>query len=103
MPTKTIIENKAFSRKQVKRIIWLRLAIVLWFSFLLTCVQSLFFFAIFDPLELIQLVEPQLAFNRIQGYTFLFLFFWLFSFLTGLFCGVIMVFPRKILAKTRRG
>ncbi len=99
MPTQLITKNREFNHNQVKRIIFRRLAIVVWFSFLITTLQSMFFFAMFDPLELAKIALPNSELSRMQGYTFIFLFLWFFSFLTGLFCGVIMALPRRKLAK----
>lgn len=99
MPTQAITEKNLFNERQIKRIFYRRLGIVIWVSFLLAAVQTMVFFAQFDPAYLNEIASITISIGRWQGYALGFVFFWAFSFITGLFCGVIMALPRTKLAQ----
>ena len=88
-----------YNKRQLKRIFYRRLAVVVWVSFLVAAVQSMVFFAMFDPELLGELSTWGVIIEATQGYTFGFLFFWLFNLLTAFLVGVVMVLPRTKLAK----
>ena len=59
-------------------------AIVLWPSFLVAGVETMFFFAVFDPLNLSEgTALAELMTNHSAGYTLGFFFFWAFTTLSG--------------------
>ena len=99
MTTEPIIKNPGFNERQLKRIFWRRMATVLWVSFFTAAVQSMVFFALFDPAYLGQLSSFGVDISRLQGYALGFVFFWGFSFSAALFSGVVMALPRSRLAK----
>ncbi len=99
MTTAPIIKNKGFNDRQIKRIFWRRMAIVLWVSFFCAAVQSMVFFALFDPAYLGQLSSFGVAISQWQGYALGFVFFWAFTFSAALFSGVVLALPRTKLAK----
>ncbi|MCX7545834.1 hypothetical protein [Marinicella gelatinilytica] len=99
MPTQPITANKDFNERQIKRIFYRRLGIAIWVSFLVAAVQSVVFFAQFDPAYLNEIASITISIGRWQGYALGFVFFWGFNFITGLFCGVIMAMPRTKLAQ----
>ncbi len=99
MPTQPITANRDFNERQIKRIFYRRLAIVIWVSFLLAVAQAVIFFAQFDPAYLNEIASITISIDRWQGYALGFVFFWAFNFITGLFCGVIMAMPRTKLAQ----
>jgi hypothetical protein len=55
------------------------LATVVWISFLSAAVATMLFFAIFDPVELLATVDPELEVGRQAGYAMGFFFFWIIS------------------------
>lgn len=99
MTTEPIADNQGFNERQIKRIFWRRMAIVLWVSFFTAAVQSMVFFALFDPTYLGQLSTFAADVSRLEGYALGFIFFWAFSFSAALFSGVVMALPRTRLAK----
>ena len=99
MSTKPIVRNRDFNERQIKRIFYRRLGIVIWVSFLMASLQCVLFFALFDPQDLGLLSSLNLDFSRMQGYALGFVFFWLFTFLAGFICGILMALPRTKLAK----
>lgn len=99
MGTEPIVKNRGFNDRQIKRIFYRRLGIVIWVSFLTAAVESVLFFALFDPAYLGQLSSFAIDITRWQGYALGFVFFWAFTFVAGLFCGVVMALPRTRLAK----
>lgn len=54
-------------------------ATVVWISFLTAAVATMLFFAIFDPAELLAIIDPELEIGRQAGYAVGFFFFWLIS------------------------
>ena len=50
---------------------------VVWISFLSAAVSTMFFFAVFDPIEVGALIDENLEFSRDAGYAVGFFFFWL--------------------------
>ena len=92
----------SFNERQLKRIFYRRLAVVLWTSFLVAAAQTMVFFAIFDPQLLLQLSTWSVEVSATQGYTFGFVFFWVFSFVATFLDGIEMVLPRTRLAQSTR-
>ncbi len=99
MATEPVVKNQGFNERQIKRIFYRRMGIVLWVSFFTAAVQSMVFFALFDPAYLGQLSSFATDISRWQGYALGFVFFWAFTFSAALFCGVVMALPRTRLAK----
>ena len=99
MGTEPIIKNQGFNDRQIKRIFYRRMAIVLWASFFTAAVESMVFFALFDPAYLGQLSSFAVDITQWQGYAIGFVFFWVFTFSAALFSGVVMALPRTRLAK----
>ncbi len=91
--------DTVFNQRQLKRIFYRRLAVVIWVSFLVAAVQTMMFFAMFDPELLGELSTWGVTIGATQGYTFGFLFFWLFNLITAFMVGIVMVLPRTKLAK----
>jgi len=54
-------------------------ATVVWISFLTAAVATMLFFAMFDPIDLLTLIEPELELGRQAGYAVGFFFFWIIS------------------------
>jgi hypothetical protein len=92
-------EDINFNQRQLKRIFYRRLAVVIWSSFLVTAVQTMVFFAIFEPQLLGQLSTWSIDIGFTQGYTIGFLFFWAFNLITAVLVGMVLVLPRTKLAK----
>lgn len=99
MTTEPIVKNRGFNERQIKRIFWRRMAIVLWVSFFTAAVESMVFFALFDPAYLGQLSSFGVDISQWQGYALGFLFFWVFTFSAALFSGLVLALPRTKLAK----
>ena len=55
------------------------IAIVLWISFLSAAVGTMIFFALFDPADLIGIVDTDLDIGRDAGYAAGFFFFWVLT------------------------
>lgn len=102
MPTQPIIKNKSFNEQEVKRIYTRRLGMVVWVSFLAAAVQTMVFFALFDPVYLWQLSSWHLEVSHWQGYAMGFACFWLFLFVVAYLVGITMAYPRSHLAKKTR-
>ena len=94
-----ITQDINFNKRQLKRIFYRRLAVVVWTSFLVAAVQTMAFFAVFDPELLGQLATFSVMVTSIQGYTYGFLFFLVFNLITAIMVGLVMVLPRTKLAK----
>ncbi len=88
-----------FNKRQLKRIFYRRLAVVVWVSFIVAAVQTMAFFAAFEPELLAQLATFPMDISAMQGYTFGFIFFWVFNLITAVMVGLVMVLPRTKLAK----
>jgi hypothetical protein len=71
-------------------------------SFLVAAIQTMGFFAAFDPILLGQLATFSVDLTAMEGYAFGFLFFWVFNFVTAVLVGMVMVLPRTKLAKKTR-
>ena len=54
-------------------------ATVVWISFLSASVATMLFFAIFDPVALLQSYDSEITFGRQGGYAIGFFFFWFIS------------------------
>jgi len=91
-----------FNKRQLKRIFYRRLAVVIWVSFVIAAVQTMAFFAAFDPELMGQLATFSVEITAMEGYTFGFVFFWLFNLITAVMVGLVMVLPRTKLAKRTR-
>lgn len=91
-----------FNERQLKRIFYRRLAVVVWSSFLVAAVQTMVFFAIFEPELLGQLSTWSVMLGALQGYTIGFVFFWIFNLITAILVGLVLVLPRTKLAKRHR-
>lgn len=64
--------------------LWRDVAIVLWPSFLAAAVETMFFFAVFDPVDLGEgTALADLVANHNAGYALGFFFFWAFTTLSG--------------------
>ena len=94
----SIIDTE-FNQRQLKRIFYRRLAVVVWVSFLVAAIETMVFFAMFDPELLGELSTWGVTIGATQGYTFGFSFFWLFNLITAFMVGIVMVLPRTKLAK----
>ena len=99
MESQSTTAQSQFNERQIKRIFYRRLGTVIWVSFLAAAVQTMIFFAQFDPAYLNEIASITISIGRWQGYALGFVFFWGFNFITGLFCGVIMAMPRTKLAQ----
>ena len=95
----TKITDIGFNQRQLKRIFYRRLAVVVWVSFIVAAVQTMAFFAAFEPELLGQLATFSVDVTAMEGYSFGFLFFWLFNLITAFVVGIAMVLPRTKLAK----
>ncbi len=91
-----------YNQRQLKRIFYRRLAVVVWVSFIVAAIQTMGFFAAFDPVLMGQLATFNVELTAIQGYTFGFIFFWIFNLVTAFIVGIAMVLPRTKLAKNHR-
>ena len=91
-----------FNQRQLKRIFYRRLAVVVWSSFLVAAVQTMAFFAIFEPVMLGQLSTWSVMISELQGYTIGFIFFWIFNLITAVLVGLVLVLPRTKLAKKHK-
>jgi len=96
------IQNPEFNQRQIKRIFYRRLAVVVWSSFLVASVQTMVFFAIFEPVMLGQLSTWSVMIEPLEGYTIGFIFFWIFNLVTAILVGLVLVLPRTKLAKKHR-
>jgi hypothetical protein len=64
--------------------VWRDVAIVLWPSFLAAAAETMFFFAVFDPVDLGEgTALADLVANHNAGYALGFFFFWAFTTLSG--------------------
>ena len=91
-----------FNQRQLKRIFYRRLAVVIWVSFVVAAIQTMGFFAAFDPVLMGQLATFNVDLTAMQGYAFGFVFFWLFNLITAVLVGLVMISPRTKLAKKTR-
>jgi len=91
-----------FNKRQLKRIFYRRLAVVVWVSFIVAAIQTMAFFAAFDPELMGQLATFPVDVSSMEGYTVGFLFFWAFNLITAIMVGLVMVLPRTKLAKRTR-
>lgn len=99
MTSEPTVKTQDYNQRQIKRIFYRRMGIVLWVSFFTAAVQSMVFFALFDPAYLGQLSSFEVNLSQWQGYAIGFVFFWAFTFSAALFSGVVMALPRTQLAK----
>lgn len=95
-------QDIVFNQRQLKRIFYRRLAVVIWVSFLVAAVQTMGFFAAFDPVLMGQLATFSVDLTPLEGYAYGFIFFWLFNLITAVLVGIVMVLPRTKLAKRTR-
>jgi len=99
MSTEPIVKNKKFNNRQIKRIYYRRLGIVIWASFLIAAIECTLFYALFDPQDLALLSSFNVDIGQMQGYAVGFIFFWFFTFVASYLCGILMALPRDKLAK----
>lgn len=60
--------------------LWQDIGIIVWASFLAACIETMTFFAYFDPAMLgIHEIPPAWVANRLAGYSFGFFIFWAFT------------------------
>jgi hypothetical protein len=52
---------------------------VVWISFLIAAVGTMVFFAVFDPVDLVNLIDDEIEISHDAGYAAGFFFFWLLS------------------------
>jgi hypothetical protein len=70
--------------------LWRTAGVVLWSSFLAACVESMFFFAYFDPTFLFSRDLPQFWFeSRMASYSVGFFFFWAFTAVAATICATL--------------
>jgi len=93
------IQDINFNKRQLKRIFYRRLAVVIWVSFFVAGVETMVFFVMFDPELLGQLSVWSVMLGATEGYTLGFIFFWVFNLTTAIMVGLVMVLPRTKLAK----
>ena len=55
------------------------IAIVVWISFLTAAIGTMFFFALFDPVDLSDIFDENLEIGRDAGYAAGFFFFWILT------------------------
>ena len=55
------------------------MATVVWISFLAAAVATMLFFAVFNPVELAHVIDPELEIGAEAGYAVGFFFFWVIS------------------------
>ena len=92
------IDTKKLNRIK-RRILWRRIGIVSWISFLFAALASVIFFAMFDPEHLSHVTTFPIDLSRVQGYSFGFLLFWLLTASCGTTVAWMMNLP---IAKLRR-
>lgn len=102
MTNQDLVKDINFNKRQLKRIFYRRLAVVVWVSFIVAALQTMAFFAAFEPELMGQLATFSVDITAIEGYTFGFIFFWIFNLITAVMVGLVMVLPRTKLAKESR-
>jgi TRAP-type mannitol/chloroaromatic compound transport system permease small subunit len=55
------------------------IAIVGWISFLVAAISTMVFFALFDPIDLISMLDSDFELSRDTGYALGFFFFWVIA------------------------
>ena len=55
------------------------IAIVAWISFLVAAISTMVFFALFDPADLVSILDSDLELSRDAGYAAGFFFFWVLA------------------------
>ncbi len=71
-------------------------ATVVWISFLTAAVATMLFFALFDPVELIAAVDPDLDIGPDAGYAAGFFFFWILAaFCSGITAWLVRTAPKR--------
>ncbi len=72
------------------------IGIVVWISFLTAAVGTMVFFALFDPVDLTGVYDPDLDVSRDAGYAAGFFFFWVLSVVcSGLTAWLVRTAPRR--------
>ena len=78
------------------------IATVAWISFLSAAVATMLFFALFDPIALVDTLDGDFEISRQAGYAFGFFFFWiLFAFCSGVTAWLVRTAPKR--DRPRRG
>ncbi len=67
-----------------------RLGAILWPSFFAAGVATMVFFALFDPVDLLHLLRPDVAISRGLGYTLGFFLFWIATAASSLFTWILL-------------
>jgi uncharacterized iron-regulated membrane protein len=71
-------------------------ATVVWISFLSAAVATMLFFAVFDPVELVAVFDPELELGREGGYAVGFFFFWILAaFCSGTTAWLVRTAPKR--------
>lgn len=71
-------------------------ATVGWISFLTAAMATMVFFAVFDPVELVATLDPELEISRDAGYAAGFFFFWALSALcSGVTAWLVRTAPKR--------
>ena len=75
---------------------------VVWISFLVAAFGTMVFFALFDPVDLTAIFDPDLDISRDAGYAAGFFFFWILSALcSGVTAYLVRTAPKKRNRKKR--
>lgn len=76
-----------------KKIILRTFAMTLWVSFLMACIATAIFFAMFDPVLLGHITTWPIELTRLQGYSIGFFLFWLLISVSSLFNVIVLTMP----------
>ncbi len=77
-----------------------RFGVVIWVSFVASCVASVFFFAMFDPELLGEVTTWNVSLSRLEGYSIGFILFWLLSFSTAWVTAIMLDLPKEKLGRS---
>ena len=71
-------------------------ATVVWISFLVAAIATMLFFALFDPVELVNTIDPDIEIGRQAGYAVGFFFFWVLAALcSGVTAWLVRTAPKR--------
>ena len=82
-----------------KRILFRRIGVVLWISFVAACVATMVFFAMFDPETLGQVTTWPITLSRLQGYSIGFMLFWILTAATAAVTAFMLALPVEKLGR----
>lgn len=72
------------------------IAVVAWISFLVAAVGTMVFFALFDPVDLSGIFDPDIEVGREAGYAVGFFFFWVMSLISsGVTAWLVRTAPKR--------